>query len=102
MNSKSDTIDAELDEILEDFEIWAANQYTDKVYAKQGIKFNEAKAKLKALLLRERATDAEKHIHDCLLQYAETGTVSCYETAKSKYDTMYNEGLSRLSGEPTI
>ena len=58
------------------------------------------RTKLKQRVLDWHKTEvvkmAKEHIHDCLIEYAETGTVACFERAKATYESKRNEGMEAL------
>lgn len=60
-----------IDDILEDFQMWAENRYSDLLMAKQGIKFAEAKAALTRILVEARIDEnrtalTEQYMPDCV------------------------------------
>lgn len=99
MNSKSDTIDAEIDEILGDSSGFWCGCYEGDMTDEFPRMKAEAKAKLKALLLRERLDERDyfKQVIDDVM----SGNISPHFATALADDKIAEaqQELSRLSGE---
>lgn len=94
MNSTSDTIDAEIDELLGDFDVWCRCESRE---CQRSVNYEQAKAKLKSLLLRERENELTK-FHDVIWPFEPHEPCPyCMGESYSVEHSYYNDRLAELS-----